>query len=241
MNNWPMPDRHVPHGFGPMLPNEAGFFCKFWIPFSPSAHPLPVTASKRRATVFLRTGCSWSHACFVTSVPAAFKQNLPFQNVFPARTHAPKASPPALCLAYHHPYIRSLKPSLPLLLPFKQEIRSFFSFLTVHFRYQPEQPPWSVMLQLLPVHLTTAFNGWKLLMTTCLKNAITVPTSAALFFPDFPPISAKYFLLFQRNVSFPFHSLLSAISTTVLIRHLLQGRLFYPKPLTTECAWTVSR
>ena len=24
----------------------------------PSAHPLPVTASKRRATVFLRTGCS---------------------------------------------------------------------------------------------------------------------------------------------------------------------------------------
>lgn len=111
-----------------------------------------------------------------------------------------------------------------------------FSFLTVHFRYQPEQPPWSVMLQLLPVHLTTAFNGWKLLMTTCLKNAITVPTSAALFFPDFPPISAKYFLLFQRNVSFPFHSLLSAISTTVLIRHLLQGRLFYPKPLTTECA-----
>ena len=141
MNNWPMPDRHVPHGFGPMLPNEAGFFCKFWIPFSPSAHPLPVTASKRRATVFLRTGCSWSHACFVTSVPAAFKQNLPFQNVFPARTHAPKASPPALCLAYHHPYIRSLKPSLPLLLPFKQEIRSFFSFLTVHFRYQPEQPP----------------------------------------------------------------------------------------------------
>ena len=94
----------------------------------------------------------------------------------------------------------------------------------------------SVMLQLLPVHLTTAFNGWKLLMTTCLKNAITVPTSAALFFPDFPPISAKYFLLFQRNVSFPFHSLLSAISTTVLIRHLLQGRLFYPKPLTTECA-----
>ena len=82
----------------------------------------------------------------------------------------------------------------------------------------------------------TAFNGWKLLMTTCLKNAITVPTSAALFFPDFPLISAKYFLLFQRNVSFPFHSLLSAISTTVLIRHLLQGRLFYPKPLTTECA-----
>ena len=81
-----------------------------------------------------------------------------------------------------------------------------------------------------------AINGWKLLMTTCLKNAITVPTSAALFFPDFPPISAKYFLLFQRNVSFPFHSLLSAISTTVLIRHLLQGRLFYPKPLTTECA-----
>lgn len=160
----------------------------------------------------------------------------PFQNVFPARTHTPKASPPALCLAYHHPYIRSLKPSLPLLLPFKQEIRSFFSFLTVHFRYQPEQPPWSVMLQLLPVHLTTAFNGWKLLMTACLKNAITVPTSAALFFPDFPPISAKYFLLFQRNVSFPFHSLLSAISTTVLIRHLLQGRLFYPKPLTTECA-----
>ena len=160
----------------------------------------------------------------------------PFQNVFPARTHTPKASPPALCLAYHHPYIRSLKPSLPLLLPFKQEIRSFFSFLTVHFRYRPEQPPWSVMLQLLPVHLTTAFNGWKLLMTTCLKNAITVPTSVALFFPDFPPISAKYFLLFQRNVSFPFHSLLSAISTTVLIRHLLQGRLFYPKPLTTECA-----
>lgn len=118
----------------------------------------------------------------------------------------------------------------------QQEIRSFFSFLTVHLRYRPEQPPWSVMLQLLPVHLTTAFNGWKLLMTTCLKNAITVPTSAALFFPDFPPISAKYFLLFQRNVSFPFHSLLSAISTTVLIRHLLQGRLFYPKPLTTECA-----
>lgn len=109
-------------------------------------------------------------------------------------------------------------------------------FFSVHFRYQPEQPPWSVMLQLLPVHLTTAFNGWKLLMTTCLKNAITVPTSAALFFPDFPPISAKYFLLFQRNVSFPFHSLLSAISTTVLIRHLLQDRLFYPKPLTTECA-----
>ena len=72
----------------------------------------------------------------MTSVPAAFKQNLPFQNVFPARTPTPKASPPALCLAYHHPYIRSLKPSLPLLLPFKQEIRSFFSFLTVHFRYQ---------------------------------------------------------------------------------------------------------
>ncbi|RGB80369.1 hypothetical protein DW070_06210 [Coprococcus catus] len=111
-----------------------------------------------------------------------------------------------------------------------------FFFSDSAFQISARTAPWSVMLQLLPVHLTTAFNGWKLLMTTCLKNAITVPTSAALFFPDFPPISAKYFLLFQRNVSFPFHSLLSAISTTVLIRHLLQGRLFYPKPLTTECA-----
>ena len=66
--------------------------------------------------------------------------------------------------------------------------------------------------------------------------AITVPTSAALFFPDFPPISKKYFPPFQKNASLPFPSLLSATSTTVLIRHLLQDRLFYPKPLTTECA-----
>lgn len=61
------------------------------------------------------------------------------------------------------------------------------------------------MLQLLPVHLTTAFNGWKLLMTTCLKNAITVPDISGLILSGLSANIRKVFSAFSAEciLSFP--------------------------------------